>query len=73
MSLVLNDTDHWQHSEDGELYSGEPIELYRNERWIPGRIEYRPRKGYILILEGGEEVLIHPGLEIRAIDRRWRT
>jgi hypothetical protein len=73
MSLILNNTDHWQLSDDGELYSGEPIELHRDEQWIPGRIEYRPRKGYVLILESGEEVPIHPDLEIRAVERRWRT
>ncbi len=70
MNLILNNTYHWQLPSGAELYSGEAIELYRDGSWVPGRIEYRPRRHYILILETGEEVSITEDLQLRALERK---
>ncbi len=71
MGLILNETYHWQLPDGGELHSGEPAELLLNGVWVPCRIEYRPRRAYVLILENGQEYPIHEGLVIRPVERRW--
>ncbi len=73
MSLTLNETDHWQLPDGGELHSGECIELLWDGVWIPGRIEYRPRRHYVLILDDGQERAINENLVVRSRERRWAT
>ncbi len=73
MSLTLNATDHWQLPDGGELHSGERIELLLDGVWVPGVIEYRPRRHYILILEDGQEQPISEHLVVRSRERPWAT
>ncbi len=71
MSLIMNTTYHWQLPDGMELYSGDLIELCVNGSWIPGRIEYRPRKHYMLILDDGQEWPITEELNVRWLERKW--
>ncbi len=71
MSLTLNATHHWQLPDGGELYSGECIEMYLNGRWFPGRIEYRPGRQYLLILDDGREWPISEDLTVRLHEPNW--
>ena len=69
MGLTLNSTHHWQLPDGGQLYSGESIEVLLNGSWVGGRIEYRPLRSYVLILENGQEMTISEDLEVRTTDR----
>jgi hypothetical protein len=71
MSLKMNETNHWQLPDGGELHSGEQIELLIDGKWVPGVIEYRPRRSYVLILEDGQERAISEHLEVRSRERPW--
>jgi hypothetical protein len=71
MSLVKNATNHWQLPDGGELYSGDLIELYVNNAWIPGRIEFRPRRQYILILDNGQEFDMSEDLTLRWREKKF--
>jgi hypothetical protein len=67
MSLVMNTRNHWQLPDGGELHSGDLIEVYINDSWISGRIEYKPRREYVLVLDNGQVWDICEGLNLR-----WR-
>ncbi|HEY3344190.1 MAG TPA: DUF5348 domain-containing protein [Anaerolineaceae bacterium] len=71
MSMILNETEHWQLPDGGELHSGEFVEVLAENGWIPGRIEYRPRRHYVLVLDDGQEWAITADLVVRSRDRKW--
>ncbi len=71
MTLVMNSTSHWQLPDGGELYSGDLIELFMDGSWIPGRIEIRSRKGYVLVLDNGQEKEISEDLILRWQERKF--
>jgi hypothetical protein len=73
MSVMLNETEHWQLPDGGELYSGELVELLLDGSWVPGRVEYRPRRRYVLILDDGRERAITQDLVLRSRDRKYAT
>ncbi|HEX9013257.1 MAG TPA: DUF5348 domain-containing protein [Anaerolineaceae bacterium] len=72
MSLILNETAHWQMPDGGELHSGERIEVLLEGSWVAGRIEYRPRREYVLVLEGGEERAVEESLVLRPVERLYK-
>ncbi len=65
MGLVMSASNHWQLADGGDLYSGDLIELYLDGAWIPGRVEFRPRKEYILVLDNGQVWEITEDLVLR--------
>jgi hypothetical protein len=71
MGMILNETEHWQLPDGGELHSGEFVEVLAETGWIPGRIDYRPRRRYVLVLDDGQEWTITPDLVLRSRDRKW--
>ena len=73
MSLTVNSTRHWQLPDGFELHSGDRVELYEKGQWLPGRIEYRPKKEYVLILDRGDLIEITADLVIRVRNTAWVT
>lgn len=71
MNLMQNDTFHWQLPDGFELHSGDRVEIFRTGDWIPGRVEYRPRREYLIELDDGEEVALDEDLTIRVVGRKW--
>ena len=71
MSLVMNTRNHWQLPDGGELQSGDRIELLLNDAWIPGRIEFKPRREYVLVLDDGQERDISEELVLRCRERNF--
>jgi hypothetical protein len=65
MSLFINQRDHWQISGGGELHSGDLVEVYAGDVWLPCRVDFRPKLGYVLRTEDGRELEIHPELRLR--------
>ena len=71
MSLTVNSTRHWQLPDGFELLSGDRVEFYENGEWFPGRIEYRPRIEYVLVLDRGELVELSTDLVLRVRSSSW--
>ena len=70
MSLILNTTYHWQLPNGAELHSGDRVELYFKEQWVAGRVEYQPRKHYMLVLDDGQELPMSEDLMVRSIKHK---
>jgi len=54
MSLKINATGHWELATGAELHSGDQVELFKDEQWIQGEIQYHPRRGYQIRLKNGQ-------------------
>jgi len=72
MSLMQNETHHWQLPNGAQLHSGDTIELYQDGCWMQGEINYHPSKQYQIRLKNGQIVEITEHLTLRLIipDRR---
>ena len=73
MSLILNSTYHWQLPGGAELHSGDRVELFLDGQWTAGRIEYKPRKHYMLILDDDQELPVTEELQVRPIKQKLLT
>ncbi len=71
MSLFKNETDHWEIPGNGELYSGDLVEVYMDGQWKTAWVDYRPRAGYSLRLRDGQLYPMDELMEIRpALDEK---
>jgi hypothetical protein len=66
MSLFMNGTDHWEIPSQGELHSGDTIEVYLDGQWVSALVDYRPRIGYTLRLNNNKVLTITDNMEIRS-------
>lgn len=64
MSLFKNETDHWEIPGNGELYSGDLVQVKLHGHWVSAWIDYRPRAGYSLRLEDGQIFPMDEQMEI---------
>jgi hypothetical protein len=53
MSMVLNDSGHWQLPDGSELWAGDRVEILMNNCWIPGEVYYHPKCEFQIRLENG--------------------
>jgi len=71
MSLKLNESRHWQLPNGAELRSGDQVEMYQDERWIPGEISYHPRRDYQIQLDNGQIFDLSEQLTLRIQTPEW--
>jgi hypothetical protein len=65
MSIVLNDSGHWQLPDGSELWAGDRVDILMNDRWIPGEVYYHPKCEFQIRLENGQSFEISTADTIR--------
>lgn len=69
MSLILNESGHWQTPDGSELWTGDQVEIYLDGGWVSGEINYRPQGEFQIRFENGKILEITEALTMRISNR----
>jgi hypothetical protein len=70
MTLIQNQTNHWQLPNGFELHSGDQVDVLIDEIWFPAMINLRPSNHFQIWMDNGQimEITEHLTLRIRNRD-----